>query len=861
MGNNSSAESSEDAKRQISEATMETVSVFQRKWESCLREDMLSEFMGDGPTEEDDPYTPRLIFKKNTTYVLKQGWMYKRGDVNPTWKLRYFKAEITSSGEAQVQYSAKAEDTTPLGYICCAGYEALAFDPKDNSELLGQTNGEPPVVFGIKMVPTNPHNVDSRFWWLKVDSAAEQIEWVEALRMLCRLFIDSEAATTSAAEAQTSILQTMRRNSMSIFTRSSESEYATRRSVTLAANVHSEKENRRLRRVFASTFVQTRQYFSIQALMLPCMRYGVGGEVQLLEETMEPVLRQHIFDRMADKQVESVVSCGTPRTPRALGLIDEFTWCRENEVPPLPLYLPSRPHSLTDSQYLAAESIVRPAAVTLWNNMKSITTERVAALKAGVALSELTSRRDILLKNLKLSGEVAKSSALVCAAGGEPPTPESDTPSALDSVCSFLLTMAPTNTLLLDASFHGLSQACLSSVTAMHRELDHGVGTAADPGELTLALLADLQTRDVASIRRHSESSSVGAGWRDPSVSDSSGTSIAVVSQTQAWLRSLMRRTTTVVQPTPGTEGDVGKHSIIWEAQRSVWEFYVTTMASSDPVPMVLEANFLLGTGHAFDLLYGVNMERIRAVGTSCAHSFEKRVMSEMLKLKNEGMLSSTSGGFVADMSRRRVVCKVLSVARMATGISLVSEFEALLRSLLVNLLSSQVEHELLKTLVPTLRKKAADVDVDYAKDVTSQKLSLWSAESVGEHAGRQVVNNAMVALVNSRMKAGEVSVVDHFVALSKRIAMDRVDTVLEETSILSSDNGEYMNQMQMTDSDRRSDCGGGRNWDRESTSGSEASDQEDLDDNEFNYARASQMVHLEAAQALRTELQDAREN
>jgi hypothetical protein len=887
---------------------METVSVFQRKWEANLREDVLNEIFGE-PKVDEDPYSSPIPISLQEGCVIKEGWMYKRGDINQTWKLRYFRAEVTSNGESQIQYSAKPDDATPLGYISCLGYHTLAFDPKDNAEVLRQSAngnsvlpapGESSLSYGIKLVPTNPNNVDGRLWWLKVDSPKEQVEWVEALRLLGRLFSSSAATQMATEEKSTSVLQTVRRSSMSLFRPSAslasgEDAKALRMSYSRASvlppRVSSDKEVRRLRRVFAATFVQTRQYFSIPAHMLPCLRYSIDAEVQLLEETMEPVLRKHIFDRMADATGEALQLRGVPRVPRNVGLVEEITWCTARSLPPLPQYLPSRPHPLTDVQYRAAESVIRPAALSLWSKLTTSSHDQVQAFQSEAHPGELRARRDAILRALELNAPEVKHVAIACAMGGEEGTKyaaegDGQPPTAMHDIKAFLLAMAPTNSLLLDSAFDALSQACLTAVASIHRMLEAGIGTPAAPGDLTTALLADVESSAVVAPPSTPQRRSSISAALNPSLSSAS----PPVSRTQAWLQRLTKRIITVVQPEPAAAEAASSaslnsadHSVLWEAQRALWEFYVTTMVSSEPVPVVLEANFLLGAAHAFDLLYASNMERVRITGATCVHHFQARVAGEMVKLRSEGMLNAkpaggggTGGGngCYLDMSRRRIACKVLDAARASVAVVLVRDFEALLRSQLVKLLASQAEHELLRILVPALRKYASDADAaENAQNLATfsnpagvtvphaiNKKAIWAPEPVGEVAGRRVVQDALAGLVDARMRQGKVSVMDRFIALSKRISLDQMHTAVQEaTSLASTNSGLPMlsNDLVSCDDDGFHGLGEGRDFEdgsSDNSGGGGGDDDQQLCDCDFTYARESQLEHLEAAQKLRLE-------
>jgi len=916
MGNANSAEM-EEARRHISETTMETVSVFQREWETNMRNDILMTMIREAsPADRYDdsagapPPVPAGLFQ----YTLMEGWMSKRGDVNPGWKVRYFRAVVLEGGYVRVTYHTDADaDSPPLGQMPCAGYEALAFGPKDYSDILGQKDvasgemlapaqGEKSLWYGIKIVPADVYNTEGkRLWWLRVSSKEEQAEWVEALRQLTRI------TATSAAQPAT------RRSSMPNIFR--ESDSAARLSAAPKPQVAPHCFGRDLpeylkvlRRVFTSTFIKTRKYFSIESIVLAQLRYPPGSESRLLEETLEPVLKREIFDRMTiggtqklregpkeagskddspDRLVSEYSSASLEEGGR---LLDEISWCRMRGLPPLPLQ--QLYQRLTSKQHAAAEPIVRPAAANLWQAMQKWTAENYMGLYKSVQRErkELLDHREALLKAMKLSPDSSQDVplALACAHGGDAP-PAEEAGVALSLICKFLQAAAPRLAALQDGTFDELCQANLHAFTALYKVTESAVGTAAAPGPLTVAMLKDLDVVQLAQppSRRASnaDDGSGGAiklGSSTPADAGAEAEAMEYVTATKDWFRDTAERLCTVSQPRPGEEvevrGDATSSSLLWNSRLTLWTLFSRTMSTPGLLLEILDVQYAMGGASPFDSLFCANLNSIREAAAAVLHTWQDQVLVQMAQLRDEGMIARLGGGIGGEQSKLKVACKVLHAARREVLEGAVKSFEALMRRQNQTMLLMQLEHELSMSLLPALRKECKNASPDTSRFTVSvgTVTSLWNAQAVVEAAGKQTVALVVAALVNDRMNSGGCSVVDRLDALYQRVKPSEDSGTVgaagsqegeedeDAGGVSEAEFGEGvgvgssvdrgLSELHMEGNNYISE-GGGPAWGGGSTAeyDSDDEDREDvIDDGDFIYARQSHLVHIQAAQALR---------
>jgi len=845
---------------------METVSVFQREWESNMRTDVLMTFIRESAEKErydDESSAPPPVPKGLFHYTLVEGWVSKRGDVNQGWKRRYFRAVVLEGGDVRVSYHADAEGGTPaLGLLPCADCEALAFGPLDYAEILRQEDaaggcelapaaGEREVWYGIKVVPADVYNPEGRrVWWLSVGTKEEQVQWVEALRLLTRVAVPVSAPPVRP-----------RRSSMASIFRESESAPRNARlstAVALPTGVTDESGYMRmLRRVFASTYIRTRKYFSIDSIVLSQLRYPPASEPRLLEESLEPVLKREIFDRMpapgsgGARRPSTTKSAGSKDERRGselflaerARLLDDINWCILRGLPPLPLQQPYQ-RLLTSKQHAAAGTIVQPAAQNLWQAMQAWTKENYMQLhsQARNERAELLELRKVLLDAMKLSTDpaVAVATALACATGGEEPA-ASDVGAYLALICKFFHGAAPILAALQDATFDGLCQACINAFTAVHKALEAAVGTPHAPGQLATAMLGDLDVV-VPAHRRASDADS----QRRRSAAE-----VDVCAGTIAWFKLTAGRLCTINQPRSGEEGEsADTTSLLWNSRNSLWTLLERTLATPGMLLDALDAQWVNGGSTAFDSIFCANLNSLRETSAELLHTFQKHVLVQMAKLRAEGMISRL-GDMGGELARLKVVCKVLHTVRRDVTEGAVKRFEALMRLQNRTVVLAQLEHELRTSLLPALRKEVGKI-VPAGTSAQLCKSPLWSAPAVAEEAGERLVALVAEALVDVRMKSGECCVEDRLQALFQHVKSP------EEVRAPSFAESRGASESGLEDVERslsELNVGYLQGTPQGAEYGSDDSDREDvIDDAEFNYARQSHLVHIEAAKAMRKE-------
>jgi hypothetical protein len=110
----------------------------------------------------------QLLDAEDASYILKTGFMMKRGDVVKNWKRRYFVAK-NKVDNFVIEYYETEDAPKAKGVIQPCGYKVDDFDPEEIEEF-GSENSD----HGIKLVP---YDETRRAWYVNCESDEDRKEW------------------------------------------------------------------------------------------------------------------------------------------------------------------------------------------------------------------------------------------------------------------------------------------------------------------------------------------------------------------------------------------------------------------------------------------------------------------------------------------------------------------------------------------------------------------------------------------------------------------------------------------------------------------------------------------------------------
>ncbi len=771
---------------------MEVASVFLREWESGLRAHVLLENLKIpyGIDKYPESYPSVASSRGVSTYILKEGWLGKRGEVNSSWKMRYFRAIVLDGGDVRVSYHAEADDSCPaLGLVPCGGYSAFAFGPRDYLEVLQQpfmpsladedkwelfpAPNEDAVWYGIKLVPRDPYNLDGkRIWWLRVADKQQQSEWIEAFRQLCLVASPDREVTSS------------RRLSVVKIRDSEAMAQSLSPPVQVIPQTPAEiKYKSTLQQVFIGTCVRVRRHFGIEGSTLSKLRYFPGAEVQVLADILEPVLKRDVIDRLVSDGPRGTSSGGRARAATISQIQEgdrpdeimkqkkDILWCLSRNMPPLPLHRPVK--HVTSKQY---ESIVRPAATVAWTEMSNWVQANYAKITADAERGSamLQQRKRLLMQEAALClSEADLQAAVACANSEHEPPNAKEVGAALSAICKFINLSAPALQTLLDAVFNSISQACLFAFTAIHKCMEAGVGTTDAPGPLTAAILSDMdaaRASDAYGERQKPRSSSnVVAAPTQSRSSVSVNVSQSAYEATKNFFRGTIERICRVDQPPAGEESEAGEgmHSLLWFSRTTLWALLIDVLTDEGLVEM-LDTVYVSGGAATFDLLYSINMCAIREAMARVLNIFQVRVLAQIQVLQSEGSIDRLKGGMA--MARGKIACKALNEVRREVMIEAVQTCDTLIRRQNRMMLQELLMGDVNAVLIPSLQNVTDSLKSAESDPLSESHTSIWSAAAVIQGLGAQVVGHVLAELVDVRMREGDYSVNDRLQALRQRV-------------------------------------------------------------------------------------------
>lgn len=157
----------------IEELLREICVSFANSFQASFKDVLLQQRLAESCVKKCDDSNDSLLEAPERSYIIKVGYIWKRGAKMKSWKRRYFRA-MNESDNYNVVYADDECAAKPIGTINLCGYRVEEFSTEE-AQLYGQ--------YGIKLRPIADNT--KRVWWLRAESDSERLEWEEVLTVAC----------------------------------------------------------------------------------------------------------------------------------------------------------------------------------------------------------------------------------------------------------------------------------------------------------------------------------------------------------------------------------------------------------------------------------------------------------------------------------------------------------------------------------------------------------------------------------------------------------------------------------------------------------------------------------------------------
>jgi len=150
----------------MNEIIQEVMGTFTKEFPIQFNISLVEHIKEEAKEKQDDD--EQLLKAPIPDYVLKSGYMIKRGDVRKNWKRRWFVAK-NKADNFVIEYFENEDADKEKGLINCCGYRVDDFDPEEIEDF-GKENTEN----GIKL---EPYDDTRRKWYFNAESDEDRKEW------------------------------------------------------------------------------------------------------------------------------------------------------------------------------------------------------------------------------------------------------------------------------------------------------------------------------------------------------------------------------------------------------------------------------------------------------------------------------------------------------------------------------------------------------------------------------------------------------------------------------------------------------------------------------------------------------------
>jgi hypothetical protein len=166
MGGSLTGGFDEEKQARMNEIIQEVLGTFTKEFPIQFNIALVEHIKEEAQGEDDDGL--QLLEAEDASYILKSGYMMKRGDVVKNWKRRWFVAK-NKVDNFVIEYYETEDSPKPKGVVQPCGYRVDDFDPEEIDEFGPENSAN-----GIKL---EPYDDTRRQWYFNCDTEEDKKEW------------------------------------------------------------------------------------------------------------------------------------------------------------------------------------------------------------------------------------------------------------------------------------------------------------------------------------------------------------------------------------------------------------------------------------------------------------------------------------------------------------------------------------------------------------------------------------------------------------------------------------------------------------------------------------------------------------